>query len=397
MIDVVLAVAATSVGAGLYMWLPDGHRKLGVGFTIFGVLLFAYAFILEMGNSPVPEQRISTFFALVESHAVIATLIGGPTVTLGALAALGLWKRRKRASMPQARPDALAIVSGSIEVRMTPSPDSSRVPFVQFETANRGEREIDAGGRPNKLRFVVPREQLMVESDLPATVWVGEGKLIVKRFTTKGFTLEEHGTQGVTVKVETYFETPLIPHEEIRFDYFPASPLQNGWRVGYLDGRINKNDPMALAEYWKSKRWTMAPDPPTKGSALVDIDAFAMDHNVSPNAALSQRIEFEANYIDNSAMFFVQILLATRDDQQTTTKFIKFVPGRRKPYPTPNWEDLEYTVEIDPPSLGKGWRKITLFLPDETERSWGRDGWYYKELRMIRLRGKLGISPIRLY
>jgi hypothetical protein len=192
-------------------------------------------------------------------------------------------------------------------------------------------------------------------------------------------------------------EPAATPHEEIRFDYLPASPLQNGWEIGYFDKRVNKDDRAAVADYLKSRRWVIAPDSPTEGSIIIDIDNCAMDHNVSPNAALSQRMEFEANYIDSSAMVFVRVLLATRDDRQTTTKLIKFVLGRKKPYRTPGYEDFEYTVEINPPSLGKGWRKIILSLPDETDRSWGQDGWYYKELRTIRLRGKLSISPIRLY
>jgi hypothetical protein len=301
-------------------------------------------------------------------------------------------------------PDAPAMSDGSIEVRMTPAPDSGRVPYVQFETANRDDREIDAGGRPNKLRFVTPKERLIVESDLPATVRLGWGrKLVVKRFTNKGFTLEEHHTHGVTVKIETYFEVPLIPqtpHEVIGFDYFPASPLDNGWRIGYFDRRISESPDPATAKsnYLKTRRWTIAPDPPVEGCVMIDIDACAIDRDVTPNAALSQRIEFEANYINDSAMFFVRVLLATRDEQRTTTKIVKFIPGSKKPYRTPGYQNEEYTVEIaDAPSLGNGWRRFILSLPDEIEHTWGQDGWRYKELKMIRIRGKLGISPIRLY
>lgn len=190
------------------------------------------------------------------------------------------------------------------------------------------------------------------------------------------------------------------PHEVIGFDYLPASPLQNGWKIGYLDKRIvNDPNPAARENYLKTRQWKIAPDAPTAGSALFDLDACAIDRDVGPNAALSRRIEFEANYI-NLGMFFVRVLLATRDGRQTMTKLIKFIPGSKKPYPTEQYEDAEYTVEIDDahaPSLGQGWRKFVISLADETARSWGQDGWQYKELRMIRLRGKLGISPIRLY
>jgi hypothetical protein len=213
------------------------------------------------------------------------------------------------------------------------------------------------------------------------------------------FLRKKVAAQAVTVETTASASQPSadLPHEKIGFDYLPASPLQNGWHIGYFDKRINPDDRAAVAEYLKSRRWAIAPDSPTEGSIMIDIDNCGMDRSVSPNAALSKRIEFEANYIDTSAMIFVEVLLATRDNETITPKFVKFILGRKKPYRTLGYENSEYTVEIDPPSLGRGWRKIILSLPDEIERSWGRDGWYYQGLRTIRLRGKLGISPLRLY
>lgn len=152
-----------------------------------GILYVTYTFL--------PSWLDPYFFAVV-------------AVLLGVAVAISA-KSRFDAHAAQAQPDALAMSNGSIELRMTPAPDSGRVPYVQFVTSNRAEREIDAGGRPNKLRFLMPREQLIVERDLPATVRIGWGrKLVVKRFTTKGFTLEEHATHGVTVRIETYFDAP---------------------------------------------------------------------------------------------------------------------------------------------------------------------------------------------
>jgi hypothetical protein len=230
-----------------------------------------------------------------------------------------------------------------------------------------------------------------------ALLWLG-GPHFIERMR---FALTDRpSTSGIKTAIAT--TTANEPHVVIDFNYVPAaSPLENGWTTPYFDKRIRDDpDPAARANYLKSRQWKVAPGAPIKGSIMIDIDASAIDYQVSPNAALSQRIEFDANYVDRSAMIFVHVLLATRDDRQTKTKFIKFIPGSKKPYKTLGYEDSEYTVEMndnDAPSLGKGWRKISLSLPVEIERSWGQDGWYYKELRAIRLRGRLGISPIRLY
>jgi hypothetical protein len=209
-------------------------------------------------------------------------------------------------------------------------------------------------------------------------------------------------TTSVSTKIDgpaapAAIEAAAMPHEEIRFDYSPQSPLQHDWQIAYFDKRIKLEDRTGVADNLKNRRWTTAPDCPTEGSVMIDIDNCAIELTVAPNAALSQRMEFEANYVDHSSLIFVKVLLATRDNKQNTTKFIKFILGTKKPYPTLGYEDSEYTVEIDPPPAGKGWRKIILSLSDEVERSWGPDGWHYKELRVIRFRGKLGISPIRLY
>jgi hypothetical protein len=381
-------LALTGIVLGPYfIYEAKGRTGAVIGWAItvpsaMGILYVTYTFL--------PSWLDPYFFAAI-------------TILLVMAVAMSV-KSRFDARSTLAPPDALAMSSGSIEVRMIPAPDSGRVPYVQFVTANRIDREIEVGGRPSKLRFIMPKEQLIAENDLPATVrlsWWGKGKLVVKRFTTKGFALDEHRTQGVTVRIETYFKMPLIPliqHETIGFSYLPASPLKNGWQIAYIDKRVREEDRAAVRDYWKNKEWAIAPDSPTTGSIMIDVDNCAIKYNLSPNAALSERMEFEANYFDNSASVVVEVLLATRDEQQAPTKNIKFViGGRTKPYKTQGYEDSEYTVELDPPKLGKGWRQIVLSLPDEIEDTWGQDGWCYKQLRVIRLRGKLGVSPIRLY
>jgi hypothetical protein len=48
MLEIILALAAVLAGAGLYMWLPEGHKKWGAILTTVGGLLFLYAIILVL-------------------------------------------------------------------------------------------------------------------------------------------------------------------------------------------------------------------------------------------------------------------------------------------------------------------------------------------------------------
>jgi hypothetical protein len=201
MIEVILAVAATSVAAGLYMWLPEGHRRWGVALTLFGVLLFAYAFIFAMGS-----EQVYSFFALVKSHAVIVALIGCLMATLGVFAALAILSGRRKRTTPPSNVSGTAHGGASIEmVKILAPKNTIDVPFIQFETQGRPARELSTAGKPEKVRFVVPIEQTVREADLPAEVRIGKGKLIIKRFTENGISFEECRTNGDTIKAEIYY------------------------------------------------------------------------------------------------------------------------------------------------------------------------------------------------
>jgi hypothetical protein len=186
-----------------------------------------------------------------------------------------------------------------------------------------------------------------------------------------------------------------VPCEVIRFDYFPASPLQNGWNIAYFDKRINGNpDPAAKSDYLKTRRWTIAPNPPTEGCVVIDIDACAMDYRIGKSAALSTRLVCDLRFSD-SAMLFVLLGLVTRDGSQNGEGHIKFELGREQPKYVEQYN--EWVLPTDFKSLGDGWYYVDVSLTDAVSRTWGQAGWTLKELRKIRLRGHLGISPIKLY
>jgi hypothetical protein len=187
------------------------------------------------------------------------------------------------------------------------------------------------------------------------------------------------------------------PHEEIRFDYLPASPLDNGWRIGYPDPE-GPFASLAAKDAWAKTKWLAASDAPTLGSMSMAVSnkGCAIDFDISRSAALCSQITCDIQFTD-STMLFVRVLLTSADKSQSTTKLIKFVLGVGDPFPTKDWEEIEWTLPISPDSIGNGWRHVALSLVESVNRTWGRFGWHFSELRMIRLRGDLSISPIKIY
>src|SRR6266849_3753404 len=171
--------------------------------------------------------------------------------------------------------------------------------------------------------------------------------------------------------------------ERINFDYLPDSPLNHDWTVGY-------NDPGAGA------KWLGAADASISDSISIEMDDphCAIDYRVSRNAALSDRLTCDVKFSD-STMLFVRVQLASGDGSGTT-KLIKYILGTESPSPTQGYEDHEWTLPISPPALRNGWRRLDIILADSVAQTWGRFGWRFRGLLMIRLRGKLSISPISL-
>jgi len=94
-------------------------------------------------------------------------------------------------------------------------------------------------------------------------------------------------------------------------------------------------------------------------------------------------------------MLFVLVGLITRDGSQTKEGWIKLTLDREQPKYVGQYS--EWVLPTDFKSLGNGWHHINIYLPDAVSRTWGQAGWLLRDLRAIRVRGHLGISPIKLY
>ena len=107
-----------------------------------------------------------------------------------------------------------------IEMLITRASNNRKdLPLVHFTTQGRASAEILTDRKPQTLRFTIPIEQTVRESDLPVEVPIAKGMLIVKRFTDKGFAFEERNTVGDDVRAEIYFSeganTAVVKSESV--------------------------------------------------------------------------------------------------------------------------------------------------------------------------------------
>jgi hypothetical protein len=85
-----------------------------------------------------------------------------------------------------------------------PPGDFRNVPIATFVTEGASDRLIGTNGPFKALRFMKPTEKTVHAEDLPATINYQAGYLVVKRFTDKGFTVDENGARGVEIEAEVY-------------------------------------------------------------------------------------------------------------------------------------------------------------------------------------------------
>jgi len=171
---------------------------------------------------------------------------------------------------------------------------------------------------------------------------------------------------------------------EIRFDYLPQSPLENGWRRAY--GELGTNP-----------RWSNPADAPVAGSISIEIPSgCAIETSVTPNATVAIRLVYSANY-SNETMFFIKVELSSQDGRTTVQKWMKLVVGERDPFPTGNYETMEWTLPLRGKALRNGWRTFDVVLPDAVRRTWGTLGFKFRRIIVVRIRAKTEVSPLQFY
>jgi hypothetical protein len=172
---------------------------------------------------------------------------------------------------------------------------------------------------------------------------------------------------------------------EIRFDYLPGNMLANGWIRAYPKDVEVK--PQA----------TLASDAPIAGSVVIDApDGHAYDYQIPRTVKLSDRLVFAAIYTATT-MIFTKVEMSSKDGTQTTQKWVKYEPGAGLPHPTAGHDDYECTFPIIGVPLQNGWRTFDISLPETVAQTWGVQGFIFRGITVLRLRGSLSISPIEFY
>lgn len=131
-------------------------------------------------------------------------------------------------------------MSGRLIANYRSGPQSKhRMPTVHFKTANAGAHHVPTTGRPRALRFTHPVEKTVGEDSLPVELDCGNGgRLIIKRFTADGFTVEEINTSETEVIAEVYYEEARSASEGRDLGTRPYAGASWGGRMalnGYVD------------------------------------------------------------------------------------------------------------------------------------------------------------------
>jgi hypothetical protein len=100
-------------------------------------------------------------------------------------------------------------------------------------------------------------------------------------------------------------------------------------------------------------------------------------------------------------MVFAFVEVSTRDREQRKRLWIKFYFGDMEAYPTPGkvWfapkkQLPEQTVHWPARPIQRGRLEFRIDLNEAVRVSLGGQGWIYKGICKVRLRGNLSISPI---
>ena len=172
---------------------------------------------------------------------------------------------------------------------------------------------------------------------------------------------------------------PPVPHSNemgtISFSYLRREPVAS-WLETRVEGQIPRNLSRTRSYWWTN-------DPGRRRHRLRRRDIERVCNRVAFIAKLSDR-----SYI------YARIRMSSKDGQTVSRDgWIAVDVGDKCPRKVSRDEWVIYRK----PSPG-GWARFDLFLPEETNRTFGQaEGLQFSELLGFRLRGSLSVSPISLF
>ncbi len=170
--------------------------------------------------------------------------------------------------------------------------------------------------------------------------------------------------------------------QEIGFNY-QDSPINHGWK---FTEKEPENEPI----------FTRTSDGHF-GNALKirTTGKYALDFGVDPAAYIGGSIEFVAKIQGNSKIY-AQLSVQSQDGKTNKNVWLNFQIGLDKPQPVGDGK-TEWVVYLSPTPLGDGWLKFNANLIEGLDGSCGKQGWSFRKLRAIRLRGNLEFAYIKIY
>jgi hypothetical protein len=159
---------------------------------------------------------------------------------------------------------------------------------------------------------------------------------------------------------------------QVRFDYLPESPLENGWN------KVSDED--CTPKFQKARQFP--------GGLCMQVDGkiFAMDYHVPLNLNRARRLKFGCEF-RREAKFYTKISVR-KNPSEVEDWWFQHAPGDKAPVEAPHHEWVFSIAPID--------GKTTFEIDLEKEVAQVLPGRTFDGLKSIRLRGDICLSRIRL-
>jgi hypothetical protein len=133
----------------------------------------------------------------------------------------------------------------------------------------------------------------------------------------------------------------------------------------------------------------------------------AIHHNLPPHAILANQVEFTSKYTNaqNPTMIFTRLIVGTRDGSAQRNVDIKYYHGELRvvptsPNPNPGRDSAkwlpEQTMYLPAQVRPGGQLAFAIDLREAVRLCLSGQGWVFRSIQGVRLRGNLSISPIVL-
>lgn len=174
---------------------------------------------------------------------------------------------------------------------------------------------------------------------------------------------------------------------QVGFDFLPDSPDKHGWEI-VLEPENGATETPLPPEF------SISTESPVAGAlSISNKDRYFMDFLVDQTQGMAEFIEFYCKYI-RSASFYLNVKVTSRDGSQNDSVWLCYLPARERAIQA---YKNEWQIPMPGEVLEGGWTAAKISVADDISRTFGKDGWVYRSIQRIRLRGSLDISPITFF